>query len=187
MTTNRTKTDPLYFIAIVIDKKPGDEINGFKHLMAKHYASKAALRSPPHITLHMPFVKPEKKEEKMKEKLSEFCQSFDPFDIELKDFGSFDSRVIFVNVVVNETLLKLQNTLANFARSELGIFNAVYKGRPFQPHITMAFRDLSKVNFSKVWNHFQNLPFDGIHHCHSIALLKHNGKTWDINASFPFS
>ncbi len=35
MTTNRTKTDPLYFIAIVIDKNLGDEINDFKHLISK--------------------------------------------------------------------------------------------------------------------------------------------------------
>jgi len=145
----------------------------------------AALRSPPHNTLHMPFAKPEKFEGKMKEKLSEFCQNFDPFEIEMKDFGCFKSRVIFVNVVVNEILQKLQNTLTNLARTELGIFYADFKGLPFHPHVTIAFRDLSKANFSKAWKHFQNVAFHGIDPCISIALLKHNGKVGTLTHPSP--
>ncbi|MEM9078853.1 MAG: 2'-5' RNA ligase family protein, partial [Bacteroidota bacterium] len=53
---------PLYFIAII----PPDPIFSFalqqKEYIAEYYNSKAALRSPPHITLHMPFRLKESRE-----------------------------------------------------------------------------------------------------------------------------
>jgi len=55
------KKNELYFIAIVPTSPLSEELLAWKQYFQEHYQSKAALNSPPHITLHMPF---EWKEEK---------------------------------------------------------------------------------------------------------------------------
>lgn len=54
----RVKTsmsDALYFIALVLPSPLYEEVTRLKEYFRDRYNSKAALRSPPHITLHMPF------------------------------------------------------------------------------------------------------------------------------------
>ena len=51
-----------YFLAIIPPEKIEKEIYGLKELVADKFHSKAALRSPAHITLHMPFLWKEAKE-----------------------------------------------------------------------------------------------------------------------------
>ena len=48
-------SESLYFIAVLPSEEIHEEITVLKHEIAEKYESKHALRSPPHITLHMPF------------------------------------------------------------------------------------------------------------------------------------
>ena len=91
----------LYFIAIIPPSPIFEQASGLKNHFKQQYQSKAALNSPPHITLHMPFEWKVKKEEELVSKLSLFSKSKDTFELELKNFGCFAPRVIFINVIEN--------------------------------------------------------------------------------------
>jgi 2'-5' RNA ligase len=61
-----------YFIAIVPPEPFLSNITAIKMELFENYGSKGALRSPAHITLHMPFSWDDEKEEKLITNLESF-------------------------------------------------------------------------------------------------------------------
>lgn len=184
MSTTPKISLPLYFIAIVPPEPIAAEITAIKEEMAITYRTKAALRSPPHITLHMPFRLEDKKLPELQEFLEGFARSLLPFEIYLKNFGAFPPRVIFVGMEANEKLQQLQHLLLRGMRRALNIFNGDYKQKAFHPHMTVAFRDLKPANFREAWEvyRYKTLSFDFT--LKALWLLKHNGQKWETFESF---
>ena len=173
-----TKKPKQYFLALV----PPDPVYGealkLKEYFREKYNSKASLNSPPHITLHMPFQWREEKEQELVNAFTKFRSEVQPFVLQLRNFGSFPPRVIFIDVVQSEELNKLQKNLLRFCKRELNLFNADYKNQPFHPHLTLAFRDLKKSMYAEAWHEFSSKGFDGEFLVDRFQLLKHNGKVW---------
>jgi 2'-5' RNA ligase len=163
-----------YFIAIVPPEPIAGEIYKIKEYVRDQYNSKGSLNSPTHITLHMPFEW--ENEEKLVNTLQEV--RFDPFEIELCDFGCFEPRVIFVSVKESKDLHSLQQKVTSTCRRELNILNAQYRDHPFHPHVTIAFRDLKKPMFEAAWNEFKNRKYSATFECSRLSLMKHDGKFW---------
>lgn len=174
----------LYFIAIIPSSPVYEYAQDLKNYFRDQYKSKASLNSPPHITLHMPFSWKEKKEHELVDALQEFVTSFQPFSMELKNFSCFSPRVIFIDVNKNDQLAALQQNLHRFCKRTLNIFNADYKEQPFYPHLTLAFRDLKKPNFTKAWEEFKDKDYAAEFQVQNIALLKHNSKVWQVFQTF---
>jgi 2'-5' RNA ligase len=173
-----------YFIALIPPAPIFAEAVQLKTYFKEKYNSKASLNSPPHITLHMPFRWKEKKEEELVSKLQTFIKKFDPLKVCLDNFGAFTPRVIFINVVTDELLNRLQKGVQRFCKRELNLFNANYKEQPFHPHLTLAFRDLKKPNFKLAWEEFGQREYKAEFIADKIALLKHNGKIWEVFREF---
>ena len=174
----------LYFIALIPPSPIYDEAVEQKNYFKKHYNSKASLNSPPHITLHMPFRWKEQKEDQLASKIEEFVRQFEPTKVCLDNFSAFPPRVIFINVVKTDALDHLQKSIQRFCKKELNLFNANYKEQPFHPHLTLAFRDLKKPNFKKAWEEFEKKEYKAEFIADKLALLKHNGKTWEVFKEF---
>lgn len=170
-----------YFIAIVPPHPLFDEVLAIKKHFWENYQSKAALNSPPHITVHMPFEWKLTAEDRLKDSLSRFSSQQNSFEIKLKGFGCFRPRVIFINVVSADELIQLQGRLRSFCKQELNLFNADHKENPFHPHLTVAFRDLRKKIFSTAWQEFESKEFEGQFPVNKICLLKHDGKKWNVD------
>lgn len=128
----------------------------------------------------MPFQWKEEKENILIERMCSFSQTQNCFELSLLNFGSFQPRVIFIDVEKNDTLVKFQKNLHNFCKMELNLFNANYKEHAYHPHLTLAFRDLKKAEFAKAWEEFKERKFSGTFEVNSIALLKHDGSKWQI-------
>ncbi|GAA0891697.1 2'-5' RNA ligase family protein [Fulvivirga kasyanovii] len=175
----------LYFIAIVPPEPIYSQIAEFKAHMAEQYNSKAALKSPPHITLHMPFRWDEEKEEKIFRTLENLTDNRQAFDLSLENFGAFKPRVIYVDLHRQPALEDLHDDLKKVMKISLNIFNADYKDRGFNPHMTLAFRDLKKPAFFEAWKEFESKEFNASFTADKIILLKHNGKNWDVYREFP--
>jgi 2'-5' RNA ligase len=174
----------LYFIALIPPSPIYDEALEQKNYFKENYNSKASLNSPPHITLHMPFRWKEQKEKDLAETLEQFIKRFDPIKVCLDNFSAFEPRVIFINVVKSEALDEMQKSIHRFCKKELNLFNANYKEQPFHPHLTLAFRDLKKPNFKKAWEEFAQKEYKAEFIADRIALLKHNGKIWQVFKEF---
>ncbi|MEN8248717.1 MAG: RNA 2',3'-cyclic phosphodiesterase [Bacteroidota bacterium] len=169
----------LYFIAIVPNEPHFSELKAFKTEFKDRFNSKAALRSPPHITLHMPFKWNEEKEDRLIKTLNMLAEEHSPFDLILNDFGAFPPRVIFVKVGENDQLHKLQKAVQKVAKTSWHIYPKEPQ-RPFRPHMTVAFRDLKKPAFHEAWSQFKDRKYSAQFEVFDICLLKHNGKSWDV-------
>ncbi len=173
-----------YFVAVVPPSPVLEEMRKLKEHFRDTYKSKAALNSPPHITLHMPFLWNEEKEGKLSGMLRDFARRWDPVKVCLDNFSSFPPRVIFVNVASSDALEELQKELHRFFKRELNIFNANWQDRPFHPHLTLAFRDLKKEAYQLAWDEFSGKEYKAEFMADRITLLKHNGKNWDVLKEF---
>lgn len=174
-----------YFIAIVPPEPLLSSIRKVKQEICDEYGTKGALRSPAHITLHMPFSWEEEKEDKLIAGLSAF--GFDkPISIQLKDYDCFEPRVVFIGVQENTVLTELQQGLVRHAKQRLQLFNQAEDMRGFHPHVTVAFRDLKKPAFYELWRTYREEVFSAEFECSSICLLKHNDQRWDVYREFDF-
>jgi len=171
----------LYFIAIIPPEPIYGDAMQYKELFATSYNSKAALKSPPHITLHMPFRLKEAKEPQLIKVLRKLTESIDPFEIVLDGFSQFNQRTIFIDVAANDPLHDLFKAIMKSMKINLNIFNADYKNKGYNPHLTLAFRDLKKEAFKDAWAYFQSKSYHQQFQVKDFALLKHNGKNWDIH------
>jgi 2'-5' RNA ligase len=170
----------LYFIAIIPPSPVLEEAGELKTYFKDRYNSQASLNSPPHITLHMPFQWKEEKESLLIEKLKGFTKPLPTFELKFLNFNCFPPRVIYIDVLKDDVLEKIQKELHRFCKKELNLFNANYKEYAFHPHLTLAFRDLRKQQFFDAWEEFKEQKFDRLCRINSISLLKHDGKKWNV-------
>jgi 2'-5' RNA ligase len=182
------KTDTgLYFLAVVPPSPLRNRIRELKLEFAKAYQTKASLKSPAHITLHMPFQWKFEKENVLFEALSKLVEGMSSFPIELNGFGAFKPRVIYLNVKAPEILHELQQSITRLMKREFNVFNANWRDFPFNPHLTIAFRDIRPAYFDKAWKENKDRLFKETFEADCLVLLKHNQKEWEIYKEFPFS
>lgn len=181
------KKESKYFIAFIPPSPIYDEALAWKHFFNDHYQSKASLNSPPHITLHMPFLWKEEKENLLVERLTDFASHQKEVSIQLTNFGCFEPRVIFVDVEKSEALALFQKELQRFCKVNFQLFHADYRDLAYHPHITLAFRDLKKQVFAKAWDEVKDKKMNDLFVADHFVLLKHNGISWDVLKEFPFS
>ena len=180
------KRGAIYFVAIIPPSPIYEEALKLKLYFKDQYQSKASLNSPPHITVHMPFQWKEEKESELIKTFEQFSIRLKPFNLKLSGFGSFPPRVLFIDVEKNDSLTALHNDLHQHCKRELNVFNANYKDKAFHPHLTLAFRDLKKPMYTKAWEEFEHKKFSGEFGVNKFALLKHNGKVWEVYKEFEF-
>lgn len=175
-----------YFLALVPPDPSYSAALELKQWFAKKHNSRAALRSPPHITLHMPFQMDENKLTKLQNELMALTSARAPFQVQLNGFGHFKERVIFIHVEQNESMHQLFLDLRRRMKESFNIFNADYKNRGFIPHLTIAFRDLKKSAYHEAWAELQNKTFRYGFMARALVLLKHNDKNWEVFKKFNF-
>ncbi len=176
----------LFFLAVSPVGRVQQSINEVKAAISQKYDTKGAFRSPGHITLQMPFLHKETKMAAITEALTNFCGQYEPFPVVLNGFGAFKPRVVYIKVEENELLNQLQHNLKKLLKS-FQIFNSTHKSGGFNPHITVAFRDLAKHQFYKLWSDYETKPYEETFTTEGISLYKHDGKQWQEHLFFPFS
>lgn len=174
----------LCFIALLPPQTIQDQANFIKAHFAEVYQSSHAQKSPPHITLKAPFKWEKEQLPQLKTTLQEFSQKHLCIPITLSGFGSFPPRVIYVHVLKTAQLLETQKALITYLEEHLELVDQVAKSRPFIPHLTVAFRDLTKSNFRKAWESYKEKSFEYQFTVNELTLLLHNGKHWEIGETF---
>lgn len=169
----------MYFVALVAPPEINQEVLKWKNFFKEKYECIVALKSPAHITLIPPFWMKEELEANLIGSLNEFNTTKNKFHINLKDFGVFRPRVIYVGVVNNETLNDLHASLNDFILSQ-DKYPVKKEDRPFHPHVTLAARDLYKKAFFEVWEIFSVKKYEAAWLVNGISLLRHNKKNWDV-------
>jgi 2'-5' RNA ligase len=178
-------SESLYFIAISPISLLQERICTIKNDIYQKYGTKGSFRSPAHITLQMPFKKKLSKIQSLQIDITAFAKAQHSFQIDLNGFGAFEPRVVYIQVMENETLQHLHNELQKLLKLH-HIFGSTYRQQAFHPHITVAFRDLKKQQFYPLWEEYQQKDFQEHFQADGITLFKHNGEIWEEYQHFPF-
>ena len=176
----------LFFIAILPPLDIQQSVNEIKHHFVEVYNSKAALKSPPHITLQPPFYWQTERLDELTNILKEFTNQKISFPVVLEGFAAFKPWVIYVDVHKTPELMKIQKELMDLLEASLQIAHKVSKTRPFAPHMTVGFKDLTKANFYKAWSEFEGKQFDAKFTATRLTLLQFKEKKWKIDSEFYF-
>ncbi len=167
----------LFFLAVIPPEPVYGAIEDLKHDMANRYASKHALKSPPHITLMPPFWFEVERISEMKAEIENLGQQFLPLTIELKDFDCFRPRVIFIDVKdPSGKLISLQAALKNMFAERFQL--KPDKRSTYHPHCTIGFKDLIPKMFYKAWDYYRTRNFTASFEADKMVLLKHEEGRW---------
>ncbi|MEG4443152.1 2'-5' RNA ligase family protein [Microcoleus sp. AT9_B5] len=174
-----------FFIALVPPPDIEQHITEIKLYFAEHYNSRGALNSPPHITLQPTFECLAEDVPKLEESLNQFSANRLSIPVTLSGFAAFAPRVIYVDVVKSPELLEIHKDLMSYIEANLGIADRVSQTRPFVPHMTVAFRDLTEENFQTAWLEFAGRSLHFEFTASALTLLLHDGSRWNISKQFP--
>ncbi|NEP60456.1 MAG: 2'-5' RNA ligase family protein [Symploca sp. SIO2G7] len=183
MARNQTKSR--FFIALLPPEAFQNRANEIKQYFAQTYDSQGAQQSPPHITLQPPFEWSQDTLTILEQSLRTFGEMHSPIPITLNGFGAFAPKVIYINVLKSPELMSLQAELMAYLKVSLGIVHQVSQSRPFHPHLTVAFRDLTKKNFQLAWPEFEHRQLEYKFTASELTLLIHDGRQWNVYNSFP--
>ena len=170
----------LFFIAVLPDEAIQEEVKKLKIDFRDRFGSGHALNAPAHLTLIPPFYWPHARIWEIKENLDRFAGEESSFAVKLENFGAFPPRVIFIDVVWNESLNALQERLLKNLDEKFRISERLRSGKPFNPHMTLAFRDLTRENFRRAWEEFGEKTFSRNFLINKVVMLIHEQKHWNI-------
>lgn len=176
-----------FFVALLPPEEVRVKANEIKGVMRDRYSSKAAFRSPPHVTLIAPFEWPVKDVASLSDALSEFAMTQSPIPMTLNGFAAFAPHVIYINVVKRDRLMMVQPKLLDYLEEQIGLVNKRDHNRAFIPHLTVAFRDLKPSMFRKAWSVFEHQEIHFDFTVPQLTLLVHDGKLWTAKEHYDFA
>jgi 2'-5' RNA ligase len=149
------------------------------------YQAPSALYGKLHITL-VNFVQFEMKEAQIVNSLKVIAMGYYPFKVELKDYGSFPSHTIFINV---DTKQQVQNLVKEIKPAQR-LLTLNKENKPHfidDPHLTVA-RKLLPWQYEQGWLEYSNKHFTGRFIADSMLLIKRRvgDKAYQIVQRFKF-
>ena len=159
-----------YLLVISPHKELWDKIMEVKKKFSEDYQSEHAKWGKPHVTI-VNFVQYTMMEERIINRLNTIAMGYPPFKIELRDFGSFPSHTIFINVV---SKLPIQNLVREVRKESQRLMKLNDDNKPHfitEPHLTIA-RKLQPRQYEKGWLEYSNKHFTGRFIADSMILLK---------------
>jgi len=126
-------------------------------------------------------------EERIINKLKPLALGYPPFKIELKDFGSFPSHTIYINVISKIPIQTLVKTIRSEVQRLMKFDDEHKPYFSLEPHITIAGK-LKPWQYEKGWLEYSDKHFAGRFIADGMLLLKRQGKDdpWQIVHRFDF-
>ena len=159
-----------YLVVLSPHEELWNKILKVKEEFAEKYQSDHAKWGKPHLTL-VNFVQYNMMEERIINRLKTIAMGYPPFKVELKDFGSFPSHTIYINVV---SKVPVQNLVKEIRSEGQRLMKLNDDNKPhfiMEPHLTIA-RKLQPWQYEKGWLEYSNKHFTGRFIADAMLLLK---------------
>jgi 2'-5' RNA ligase len=173
-----------YKLVIPLPEAMEQKIHGIRKDFGETYQHKAE-GGRPHLTLLM-FSQLEMMEERIVQRLKTIGMAGKPFKLEMKDYGSYPSHTIFINVVTKEPVKQLMRSVKEIQRL-LRTDNEHKAHFLNDPMISIA-RKLKPWQYEKSWLEYTHRQFTGKCIADAMLLLKRREGTlsWQIVRRFEF-
>ena len=159
-----------YLLVLSPHEELWNKIMKVKEEFAEEYQSDHARWGKPHITL-VNFVQYEMMEERLINRLNVVGMSYPPFKVELKDFGSFPSHTIYINVTSKVPVQGLVKEVRSEAQRLMKLNDENKPHFILEPHLTIA-RKLKPWQYEKGWLEYSNKNFTGRFIANAMLLLR---------------
>ena len=159
-----------YLLVISPHEELWNRIMKVKEDFSTRYKSDYARWGKPQITV-VNFHQYEMMEERIINRLRTVAMSYPPFKVELKDFGSFPSHTIYINIT---SKLPVQNLVKEIRTDGQRLMKLNDDKKPhfiMEPHLTIA-RKLKPWQYEKGWLEYSNKHFTGRFIADGMTLLK---------------
>jgi 2'-5' RNA ligase len=159
-----------YLLVLSPNQDLWNRIQKVKEEFANTYDSAHARWIKPHITL-VNFVQYEMMEERIVNRLNTIGMAQYPFKVELKDFGSFPSHTIYINVTAKVPIQELVKTIRSETQKLMKLDDDNKPHFILEPHLTIA-RKLKPWQYEKGWLEYSHKHFSGRFIADAMLLLK---------------
>jgi len=170
--SNTTAGYKIYEYLLVLNPHEAlrDKILQVRQYFFNQYNNASAVYGRPHIILAN-FVQYELMEGRLLNRLHAIAMGFPPVKIELKDYGSFPSHTIYINITSKVPIQTLVKSIRGEAQRLMKLNE---DNKPYfimDPHLTIA-RKLQPWQYEKGWLEFSNLHFTGRFIADAMLLLR---------------
>ena len=150
------------------------------------YKVSTALGGKPNIILAN-FLQYEMMEERLINRLKVVAMGFHPVKVELRDFGSFPSHTIYINVVSKVPVQTLVKEIRHESQRLMKLNDDNKPHFILEPHLTIA-RKLQPWQYEKGWLEYSNKNFTGRFIADGMLLLKRplDEKKYQVVQRFEF-
>ncbi len=145
------------------------KIKKIKEGFSEKYKNDIAKFTKPHITL-INWVSLELMEEKMMQRLQTISMGITPFKVELRDYGSFPTHTIFINVISKVPILSLVREMKQ--AQKLMTLDKDNKPHFIETSYISICRKLKPWQYEEGWLEYSNRQFTGRFIADSMLLLK---------------
>ena len=168
-----------YMLVLTPHEELRRKILGVKKDFASRYKCPQAVWTKPHMMLAR-FTHFEMMEERITHRLKAIAMGFHPIKVELKDFGSYPTHSIIINVVSREPVKELVKEIRESQR----LLKPDNEHKPYftdDPHIIIASK-LAPWQYEAGWLEYSHRHFTGRFIAADMLLLKRRSgdKAWQI-------
>jgi len=173
---------------IVLNPHPDlrNRIAELRNEVNKEFKTTSPLSSKVNLVLAV-FTQVEMMEKRIVDHLNKIGLGYPPFKVELKDFGTFPTHTIFINMI---SKIPVRSLIKQIRSETQRLMKLNDEHKPYfivDPHIVIA-RKLDPSQYEKAWLDFSNKHFTGRFIADAMLLLKRNQgeKAWQIVQRFDF-
>lgn len=159
-----------YLLVLSPHQELWNRILKVKEAFAEKYKSDHAKWGKPHITLAN-FLQYEMMEERLINRLKMVAMGYHPIKVELRDYGSFPSHTIYINVVSKIPVQTLVKEIRSEAQRLMKLNDDNKPHFILEPHLTIA-RKLQPWQYEKGWLEYSHKHFTGRFIADAMLLLK---------------
>jgi hypothetical protein len=168
-----------YMLVLTPHEELRKKIMGVKKEFAETFKAPQALWTKPHMLLAR-FTQFEMMEERVINRLRTIAMAFHPLKVEMKEFGSYPTHSIIINILSREPIKDLIREIKESQR----ILKPDNDHKPYftdDPHVIIASK-LAPWQYEKGWLEFSHRHFTGRFIADDMLLLKRrtDDKAWQI-------
>lgn len=175
-----------YLLVLSPHEELWNKIKKVKEEFSEKYKCEQAKWGKPHVTL-VNFIQFEMMEDKLVNRLNAIAMGYHPIKVELKDYGSFPSHTIYINIT---SKLPIQNLIKEIRHEAQRLMKLNDENKPhfiMEPNITIA-RKLKPWQYEEGWKEYSHKQFTGRFIADAMLLLKRpvDEKKYQIVQRFEF-
>jgi len=183
LQTNLTAImENLFLVCLVPPTSIVEDVDEIRNYIADEFKVYESLKRPAHITLYNPVkIASEEMEKRFFYALSTAAFSI-PFVQVLQNFSSFPQHTFFLDVEKNPGIMDLQSQI----KKALAPLDLRTEQQKFNPHLTLAFKDVKQPVFDAIIKTFKDRKFKRTFTVSGFSVYKHIDKKWRPYKEFPF-